>query len=183
MTHHVCRCAATCTALAWRIFLVFCELPHTDKNDAAQEIDSLKIFEARWRFIRAAKISMMVGAAVLAFGLTSPMVTQGACFDEPCPAPRPAASTWTGWRSANFPTPNGGWLVFRIMPSGNPACASYNGSACLWGQTTSQIRFDRVRPLVCGADHRAKWGVTGYEDRKHWCNLARTASSTRLDDQ
>ncbi len=27
--------------------------------------------------------------------------------------------------------------------------------------------------LVCGEMHRARWGVTGYEDPKHWCNLAK----------
>jgi len=37
----------------------------------------------------AVKISMnaMIGAIVLALGLTSPMVAQSACIDEPCPAP------------------------------------------------------------------------------------------------
>jgi hypothetical protein len=35
-----------------------------------------------------------------------------------------------------------------------------------------QIDFSRIQPLVCGADHRAKWGITGYEDPSHWCNLA-----------
>ncbi len=129
----------------------------------------------------AVKISMMVGAIVLAFGLTSPMVAQSGCIDDPCPPLRPTPSAATDWRSANFPAPNGGWLVFRITPSGDPACASYNGSACLWGQTSSQIRFDRIRPLVCGADHRAKWGVTGYENPRHWCNLARSARSTNFD--
>jgi hypothetical protein len=77
-----------------------------------------------------------------------------------------------GWQTGNFPAPNGGLLVFRII-GGNPACASYNGRDCLWGQDRNQIHFDRVQPLVCGADHRAKWGVTGYEDPRHWCNLAK----------
>jgi hypothetical protein len=77
-----------------------------------------------------------------------------------------------GWQAANFPPPNGGVLVYTFI-RGNPACASYNGRDCLWGQNSRQIRFNQVRPLVCGADHRAKWGVTGYEDRRHWCNLAK----------
>ena len=77
-----------------------------------------------------------------------------------------------GWRSHNFPPPNGGLLVFRII-GGNPACASYNGRDCLWGQNIGQIDFSRVRPLVCGANHRSVWGVTGYENPRHWCNLAR----------
>lgn len=84
-----------------------------------------------------------------------------------------AASQRTHWPSHNFPSPNGGLLVFTIMADGNPACASYDASGCLWGQSYEQIDFRRVRPLVCGEEHRAKWGVTGYEDPKHWCALAR----------
>ena len=84
-----------------------------------------------------------------------------------------AAAQRARWPSRSFPSPNGGLLVFTIMPDGNPACASYDGSACLWGQSYDQIDFRRVRPLACGQEHRAKWGVTGYEDPKHWCALAR----------
>ncbi|KRR08532.1 hypothetical protein [Bradyrhizobium valentinum] len=122
-----------------------------------------------------AKISMMAGAVVLALGLMSPVVTNAVCIDEPCGPPRPA--TGAGWRMANFPAPNGGVVAYRIMGS-NAACASYDGRNCLWGMKVSQIDFDRVRPLVCGANHRAAWGVTGYEDRRHWCNLARRVVST-----
>ncbi|HMF50978.1 MAG TPA: hypothetical protein VK603_20150 [Candidatus Saccharimonadales bacterium] len=83
------------------------------------------------------------------------------------------------WPAYNFPAPNGGLLVFTIMPSGNPACASYDGSGCLWGLNYDQIDFRRVRPLVCGQEHRARWGVTGYEDPQHWCSLARTLRGSR----
>jgi len=76
------------------------------------------------------------------------------------------------WQSRDFPPPNAGLLVFTTV-GGNPACASYNGRDCLLGQNKSQIDYSRVRPLVCGANHRAIYGVTGYEDPKHWCNLAR----------
>jgi len=76
------------------------------------------------------------------------------------------------WQEATFPPPNGGRLVFAITNDGNPACASYDGRNCLWGQSISDIDFARVRPLVCGAAHRTLYGVTGFEDPKHWCNLA-----------
>ena len=76
------------------------------------------------------------------------------------------------WQEATFPPPNGGRLVFAILSDGNPACASYDGSNCLWGQSIRDIDFARVRPLVCGAAHRKLYGVTGFEDPKHWCNLA-----------
>lgn len=76
------------------------------------------------------------------------------------------------WQEDVFPPPNGGLLVFAIMGDGNPACASYDGRNCLWGQSIGDIDFTRVRPLVCGAGHRALYGVTGFEDPNHWCNLA-----------
>ena len=81
------------------------------------------------------------------------------------------------WISHDFPPPNGGATVFAIMPDGNPACASYNAASCLWGVSYEQLDFARLRPLVCGELHRARWGVTGYEDPKHWCNLARNVGS------
>jgi hypothetical protein len=76
------------------------------------------------------------------------------------------------WQEGDFPPPNGGHLVFTIMGGGNPACASYDGAGCLWGQTKAQIDFARVKPLACGPQHRQLFGVTGYEDPKHWCNVA-----------
>ena len=86
-----------------------------------------------------------------------------------------------GWQEDTFPPPNGGRLVFRITSDGNPACASYDGASCLWGQTVGDIDFSRVKPLVCGAAHRKLYGVTGFEDPNHWCNLAlreRSAQTT-----
>ena len=77
------------------------------------------------------------------------------------------------WSSYNFPAPNAKLMTYTILPSGHPACASYDGASCLWGVSHDQIDFRRLRPLVCGEPHRAKWGVTGYEDPKHWCNMAR----------
>ena len=77
-----------------------------------------------------------------------------------------------GWHSADFPPPNAGWLAFRLI-GGNPACASYDGYDCLWGVHIDELHFDKIKPLVCGADHREKYKVTGYEDPKHWCNLAK----------
>jgi hypothetical protein len=66
------------------------------------------------------------------------------------------AAAQQNWQSRNFPPPNGGLLVFTII-GGNPACASYNGRDCLWGQDFNQIDFRRVQPLICGANHRAVW--------------------------
>src|SRR4051812_25194919 len=76
------------------------------------------------------------------------------------------------WQSRNSPPPNPGLLVFTFI-DGNPACASYNGRDCLWGQNENQIDFSRVKPLICGEKHRQIWGGTGYDDSRHWCSLAR----------
>jgi hypothetical protein len=100
------------------------------------------------------------------------VVANAVCIDEPCPPQRPPGGLAVG----KLPAPNGGVVAYRIM-GGNPACASYDGRNCLWGLKVSQIELDRVRPLVCGANHRAAWGVTGYEGRRHWCNLARRVVS------
>jgi hypothetical protein len=90
-----------------------------------------------------------------------------------------AAAQRARWASYRFPPPNGGLLVYTIMPDGNPACASYDGGGCLWGLTYDQIDFRRLKPLVCGEEHRARWGLTGYENLKHWCNLARRVQANR----
>src|SRR5262249_23756315 len=82
-----------------------------------------------------------------------------------------APADWR-WQEDTFPPPNGGHLVFAITDDGNPACASYDGRECLWGKTIRDIDLARVKPLVCGAGHRQIYGVTGFEDPKHWCNLA-----------
>ena len=83
------------------------------------------------------------------------------------------------WREDVFPPPNGGRLVFSIAGDGNPACASYDGQSCLWGQSMGDIDFSRVRPLVCGAYHRKLYGVTGFEDANHWCSLAKRRTATQ----
>jgi hypothetical protein len=85
-----------------------------------------------------------------------------------------AAEHRARWPNFEFPPPNAGFLVFTIMPDGNPACASYDGASCLWGQKYDDIDFSKLKPLVCGAAHKAQWGATGYEDSTHWCSLART---------
>jgi hypothetical protein len=83
------------------------------------------------------------------------------------------------WQEDTFPPPNGGRLVFAITNEGNPACASYDGRNCLWGKSVRDIDFARVKPLVCGAAHRQLYGVTGFEDPNHWCNLLYVTAQRR----
>jgi len=76
------------------------------------------------------------------------------------------------WQEATFPAPNAGRLAFTISADGNPECATYDGANCLWGKSVAEIDFAKVKPLACGARHRELYGSTGFEDPKHWCNLA-----------
>jgi hypothetical protein len=84
-----------------------------------------------------------------------------------------------GWKEDTFPPPNAGLLAFTITNDGNPACASYDGASCLWGQSIRDIDFSRLKPLVCGAGHRSLYGTTGFEDPNHWCNLALRAAQLK----
>jgi hypothetical protein len=83
------------------------------------------------------------------------------------------------WQEADFPPPNAGHLVYTIASDGNPACATYDGSNCLWGLAMGSIDFSKVKPLACGAEHRRLYGVTGFENPNHWCNLALKVSSAK----
>jgi hypothetical protein len=33
--------------------------------------------------------------------------------------------------------------------------------------------------VVCGEMHRARYGETGYENPKHWCNLAKVVATAK----
>jgi len=79
---------------------------------------------------------------------------------------------------ANFPPPNAGRLTYLITADGDPVCATYDGANCLWGKRKDEIDFAKVRPLACGARHRELYGSTGFEDPRHWCNLALRLNGT-----
>ncbi|HEY6138232.1 MAG TPA: serine protease [Thermoanaerobaculia bacterium] len=100
-------------------------------------------------------------------GLIASASRTTASTDKRTPDPR------SRWRVATFPPPNAGMLAFTIMADGNPACASYDQKRCLWGASVADLDFSRLKPLVCGEMHRSVWGMTGYEDPRHWCRLAR----------
>lgn len=66
----------------------------------------------------------------------------------------------------------------RIV-AGNVECASTNGRDCIWdgcpGTNASPTLWKpkgALSPLACGADHKAKYGGTGYETADHWCKAA-----------
>ncbi len=58
--------------------------------------------------------------------------------------------------------------------NGEVACLSYNGKDCAWSACKNGkpilINFFKPKPLICGADHKAKYGSTGYNNPEHWCS-------------
>jgi hypothetical protein len=69
-------------------------------------------------------------------------------------------------------------VAFRLSPSGDPQCLSLDGRSC-W-KDSQQTCYDKVESpgkptttLTCGAQHKKIWGVTGYEDKSHWCSVVR----------
>jgi hypothetical protein len=76
--------------------------------------------------------------------------------------------------------------AWRCMPGiktpirlwdGNIQCAAGNGRDCLWDSCPGTNKEPTLwagtkgplDPLVCGADHKAKYGSAGYEVADHWC--------------
>ncbi|OWQ48522.1 hypothetical protein CDL60_01060 [Roseateles noduli] len=74
------------------------------------------------------------------------------------PPPEPSA-----WRAFND-------QFYRVESDGNFSCYSEDGVNCKRGDPAPGTA--RIRPLVCGLDHRAKYGITGYDTAGHWCNVA-----------
>jgi hypothetical protein len=122
----------------------------------------------------AAPQSQIQRRLVVAAAITTALVliAAGVYFLKP-PSPR------SQWHFATFPPPNAGQVAFTIMPDGNPACASYNQVDCLWGVPIADLDFSKLKPLVCGEMHRAKYGTTGYDDPKHWCSLAKVVATAQ----
>lgn len=84
----------------------------------------------------------------------------------PLEAPPPAS-----WRClAGISTPVRAW-------EGEVQCAARDGRSCLWGRcpatpTDSIAVPEATNNLSCGADHKAKYGSTGYDNPQHWCAKA-----------
>jgi len=59
-----------------------------------------------------------------------------------------------------------------IAADGNVQCMSTNGKDCWWGKCRGKSvpRHGKLKPLVCGAMHKKKWGGNGYSSKGHWCN-------------
>ncbi|MCW8166313.1 phosphatidylinositol-specific phospholipase C domain-containing protein [Verminephrobacter aporrectodeae subsp. tuberculatae] len=57
-------------------------------------------------------------------------------------------------------------------------CASNDGVNCFRGASRDEAK-KATTVLVCGEAHRAKYGITGYGDKSHWCSKARDAVTTQ----
>lgn len=72
-----------------------------------------------------------------------------------------AATPWAKWHDA----------YVRLEDDGNISCARWEDSKhCNWNSAVTPPA--NVRPLVCGAEHKKEWGITGYDHPRHWCNNA-----------
>ncbi len=56
-----------------------------------------------------------------------------------------------------------------LTPDGDAQCFSSSGRNCLRDTNDLDSQSNRLQPLICGEDHKLKWGVTGYENSYHWC--------------
>jgi len=65
--------------------------------------------------------------------------------------------------------------------TGDVQCMSTNGRDCWWGRCRGRKvpRHGRLKPLVCGAHHKKKWGGTGYNNKHHWCNKVKKPVAKR----
>ncbi len=70
-------------------------------------------------------------------------------------------------------------IAVRINQNGDLECASTNGRDCLWRGSDDEVladinnpSFNASAPLICGEDHKSKWGGIGYDNVNHWCHKA-----------
>jgi len=53
---------------------------------------------------------------------------------------------------------------------GHTMCESYDAQNCDWNVGGDEpTLLAMIRPLVCGAEHRAVTGISGYDTPGHWC--------------
>jgi hypothetical protein len=69
---------------------------------------------------------------------------------------------------------------YRLDANGDFSCYSEDAWNCKPGAPSRYPEL--VRPLSCGRDAQAKWGVTGYDTRGHWCNTAHAKLFARWQD-
>ncbi|MGL5936559.1 MAG: hypothetical protein ACRCZI_13175 [Cetobacterium sp.] len=66
-------------------------------------------------------------------------------------------------------------VPMRKNAAGDVECMSVNAKDCMWKATPSDCKAalnhpaESIKPLACGAGHKAAWGDTGYDNSNHWC--------------
>jgi hypothetical protein len=70
-------------------------------------------------------------------------------------------------------------VPLRRNAEGDIECAATNGRNCLWQANKAgcdaliaRLPSLDLKPLACGADHKAVWGGDGYSTPAHWCAKA-----------
>jgi hypothetical protein len=76
-------------------------------------------------------------------------------------------------------TLNQQWVAVSVNGAGDIQCLATDSKNCLWdySQQACSNRISQwsnnASPLVCGANYRALYNVTGYDQPTHWCSLGR----------
>jgi len=65
-------------------------------------------------------------------------------------------------------------VPLRENVNGDIECMATDGANCLWNAgncagVLAQYATATLEPLTCGANHRALYGIPGYDDSTHWC--------------
>ncbi|MBI3149145.1 MAG: hypothetical protein HYZ17_11605 [Betaproteobacteria bacterium] len=64
--------------------------------------------------------------------------------------------------------------VVRLNAQGEVECLAANGADCDYRKSIDDPQPGSGTPatLACGEDYKAKHGITGYDDPRHWCSRA-----------
>jgi hypothetical protein len=63
-------------------------------------------------------------------------------------------------------------VPIQLNKAGDVQCASTDGKNCLWNDSGCNLANVPAspNPLACGSAHNNLYGMTGYNDKNHWCN-------------
>lgn len=68
----------------------------------------------------------------------------------------------------------GQFVAVRKNTDGDLECMSADGKNCMWtgnmDACSNSLTTKSPQPLTCGKNHKAAYGVTGYDTILHWCN-------------
>ncbi len=72
-------------------------------------------------------------------------------------------TSWKCISAISFPVKRNFW--------GDIQCMSNDGKNCLYQCPDLRTSSPDI-PMTCGPDHKRLYGITGYDTKGHWCQLA-----------